>query len=114
MSHYQMKKMVGPHRHVDGTWIKPGDVLDCEEHEIRGALDKFEMISEAKPASSPEEDGEKKTDKAGLVLLHRGGGRYNVVNPETEEKINDDYLTKEEAQSLLRERGESTIPVEAL
>ena len=44
-------------------------------------------------------------EQVGLVLEHRGGGRYNVVKPATGDKINDDFLTKAEAEALVREKG---------
>lgn len=121
MPRFRMKDKVGPHRHIDGKWYEPGNVLVCEEHEIRGARDKFEMIEEPErtkstPQEPPEEDKEiepgpeaegkemeeEENDSVGLVLQHKGGGRYNVVNPATGDKINDEYLTKTDAESLVR------------
>ena len=56
---------------------------------------------DAETVADPNES-ETVTDTVGLVLQHRGGGRYDVVNPETGNKINDDYLNKAEAEALVR------------
>jgi hypothetical protein len=124
-----MKPNVGPHRDITGKWYEPGDIIECEERDIRGAKDKFELIlpeappkpqpkketkttppkpkvdkteTEAGPEDEAETEDEAKEDQVGLVLQHRGGGWYDVVNPATGEMINDKALNKADAQLLLR------------
>jgi hypothetical protein len=33
-------------------------------------------------------------------MVHKGGGRYIVVRAGTEERLNDDWLTKDEAEKI--------------
>lgn len=132
MPRYIMKKGVGPHK-FRGGWLRPGDAVECEEDELAGALAKFDLETPATPspkikddaptdpprrrrgAHPPAKDTDDETEDAepaedrngqpGLVLSHRGGGRYDVVNPGSGQKINDEYLTKAEAQDMLRKNS---------
>lgn len=129
MPRYKMKKGVGPHKYR-GKWLHSGDIVECEESEIDPVLAKFEELHDAPPVEADPEPKTDKTDDTpdppkrtrgtpvsdavgepapttnvptvGLVLSHAGGGRYNVVNPESGKKINDDYLTKADAEAMLR------------
>ena len=77
---------------------KPGDIMKVENiSELGGAKDKFDILDPV-----PEE-GELKLEESSAVLKmeHRGGGRYNVVNTETDEAVNDEYLTKKEAEAMI-------------
>lgn len=38
--------------------------------------------------------------KEGLVVKHKGAGRYDVINEATGEPLNDEYLTKDQAEAL--------------
>ena len=98
----KLKKGTGFHlRKESGKGLvryKPGDIMKVETiSELGGAADKFEILDPI-----PEKD-ELELD-APIVLLkmeHRGGGRYNVVNTETGEAINEGYLTQKEAQTMV-------------
>lgn len=41
-----------------------------------------------------------KSDEPSLVKVHKGGGRYTVLNKTTREPITDELLSKEEAEAL--------------
>lgn len=56
-------------------------------------------VVETPPPSPP--PPEPKQEEVGLRLVHRGGGKYNVVNLATGEPINDTLLTKAEATLLI-------------
>lgn len=43
---------------------------------------------------------------------HRGGGRYNVVNEETDKAINDVLLKKDEADELIESLSSGKVPKE--
>jgi hypothetical protein len=80
----------------DGKRIKmvPGDRITCEESELKPFLDKFRKIeSKKKSVHSPRT----RIPHSKFTMEHRGGGKYNVINEGTGEKINDNLLTKEEA-----------------
>ncbi len=80
---------------VGGRRVKlsPGDVVDCPKETVRSFQDQFECLD-------PPEDEIPKVE-ASLEMKHRGGGWYDVVNPDTQEAINDKALKKEEAEDLV-------------
>lgn len=91
---FKLKAGMGKHRiRRDGRMVvlKPGDEIDCERDELGGAIDKFEQLEPDPPPPEP---------KLGLKAVHRGAGKWDVVNEATGVKINDKLLTKEEAQEL--------------
>ena len=95
MAHYKMLPGMGKHYLRQGgetIRVKPGDVIDVEEYEIRGALDKFQRLDPPEPEPEP---------TCGLYAEHAGAGRWNVINFATGKAINDELLSKEEAQSLV-------------
>ena len=77
---------------------KPGDIMKVETiSELGGAADKFEILDPI-----PEEDEFQVDGPIALLKMeHRGGGRYNVVNIETGEAVNEEYLTQKEAQTMI-------------
>jgi hypothetical protein len=76
----------------------PGDIIEVENiKELGGAADKFEILDPV-PKENPIELNEPATM---LKMMHRGGGRYNVVNIETDEAVNNEYLTKKEAEEMV-------------
>lgn len=98
MARYQMKPRMGAHYlRQEGrlTRINPGDIIDVEAYELRGAADKFTLVD-----PPPEPPPEPEPTQA-LYAKHVGGGRWNVINPATGEPINDELLSKEQAQSLV-------------
>lgn len=70
-----------------------GDILTCLPSRIAPFLDKFERI-DLLPEYSPPPQKELKKE-------HKGGGRYNVINVASGEKLNDVYLSKEEANEMI-------------
>lgn len=98
----ELKKKVGFHiRYESGKGrVKylPGDIMEVENiKELGGAADKFKILDPV-PKENPIE-----LDEPAIMLkmMHRGGGRYNVVNVETDEAVNDEYLTKKEAEEMI-------------
>lgn len=75
-----------------------GQVIELYPHQARYIMDK--LI----PLDAPQEPGEDPTpdDSApALEIKHVGGGRFNVIHPETGEAINDSPLSKAEAEELI-------------
>ena len=115
---FKMKPKVGPH-HFNGEWIKPGDTINCEFEEIESVIDKFEEVrkavespdaSEAEDAKQPvveeqeiqiEEEAGQVTDTGKLEVIHKGRGKYDVVNTASGKVINDKPLTKKEAYEFI-------------
>lgn len=98
----KLKEKVGFHiRQEEGKGrVKylPGDIMEVENiKELGGAADKFEILDPV-PEENPIELDKPATT---LKMEHRGGGRYNVINIETDEPINEDYLTKKEAEEMV-------------
>jgi len=91
---FKLKAGMGKH-HIRRTGrmvvLKPGDKIDCEKYELGGAIFKFEQLEPDPPPPEP---------KLGLKAVHRGAGKWDVLNEATGVKINDGLLTKEEAQEL--------------
>ena len=83
----------GGHRMADGREIKPGDLVECKEEELGGAIDKFEVV-EPDPEKTP-------IPKAGLqVVAREDGAGYDVINEITGQPINSVGLDLEEAYKL--------------
>lgn len=105
----KLKEKVGFHIRYEPVKGKvkynPGDIMEIEDvKELGGAADKFEILDPI-----PEENAVELNEPAvALKAVHRGGGRYNVINTETDEAINDDYLTKAEAEAMIEKKPEST------
>lgn len=90
-----MKPGMGWHGYVrngKNIIVKPGDIIDVEEYELRGAADKFQRLDPPEPEPEP---------TRGLYAEHAGAGRWNVINRATGKPINDELLSKEEAQALV-------------
>lgn len=95
MARYQMLPRMGKHYLRQGgktVCVKPGDIIDVEEYELRGAIDKFTRLDPLPPEPEP---------TRGLYAKHVGGGRYDVMNRATGKPINDERLSKAEAQALV-------------
>lgn len=141
MARFRMKPKVGPHNY-NGTWVNPGDILECSHEELVSVMDKFEEIREPTPAKTTKVKLEEpildqevltKADKGhtkelnkdvsdaiqddpddaladlknyskNFELVHKGRGRYDVVNTASGKTINDEPLSKKEAQALVEGR----------
>lgn len=102
---------VGPHYHTvkkDGVnqikggmpvykKIEPGQVLECEEHEIRHSLARWERLSpEETPLSELEEP------IAGFYVKQiQGKNKYNVIREDTHAVINDKPLSHKDALAMV-------------
>lgn len=80
----------------DGRKIyRPGDILEALEGELDSFDNRFERLNPP-PKETP-------NPKWGLKAVHRGGGKYNVINEQTGLPINNALLTKEEAGRFVDE-----------
>ena len=119
-----MKYMLigGPH-YQGGKRYMPGDVVESDRALDEVFQGKFELIveepeekaPEATPGKSPvrfqraappsqldkdEETDEESTRVPKLKAVHKGAGRWVVLNVETGERVNDEYLKKAEAKAM--------------
>lgn len=97
---FKLKTGMGKHRiRRNGRMIvlKPGDEIDCNRHELGGAIDKFEQMEPDPPPPKP---------RAGLKMKPRGSGWYDVFNEKTGKKINDKPIKKQDAIKLVGESAE--------
>ena len=100
---FKMKLRMGKHyirRSGRKVVLRPGDQIDCEKHELGGAIHKFEQMEPDPPPSQP---------KVGLKLVARGGNWFDVVNEVTGKAINDRGLRRQEAEELVR-KGPAELP----
>lgn len=75
-----------------------GQVIELYPLQAKGIMDKLIPLDE------PQEPGEDPTPEntaPEMELKHVGGGRYNVIHPETGEPINDETLSKTEAEEMI-------------
>ena len=101
---FKLKTGMGKHyirRKGQMVMLKPGDGIDCEKYELGGAIFKFKQLEPDPPPPEP---------KLGLKAVHRGAGKWDVVNEATGVKINDNLLTKEEAQGMVSSLPEPEPP----
>ena len=93
---YRLKAGQGTHwfRQPDGreTPIRAGETIECEAWQLGGSIDRFEVVTPPPPPPPPE---------VGLKAVHRGAGRYDVINEATGKPINSATLSKSEAQELI-------------
>lgn len=109
------KETAGKHHMVvDGKRqrILPGQVVDLDILSIPETMkDGWEVLdssdtvafNDAVVDQIAEEDDDAATPEKEVRLqaVHRGGGRFNVVNQATGENLNDNYLTKAQAEQLI-------------
>jgi hypothetical protein len=84
------------HTRINGKRVTfhAGAIINLEFSQARGFKDSLEPLDPELPDPAPPQP------KLGLKAVHRGRGRYDVVNELTGVKINDEMLSKEEAQAL--------------
>lgn len=93
---FRMKRNVGWHTMMVGgqkRTLKPGDEVRCEKDLLRFVMDKFDQVEPDPPPPEP---------KTGLKAVHRGFGKWDVINEQTGRPVNDKPLTKEDAKELAR------------
>lgn len=81
---------------VFGPGCPDGDVVFCEKKDLgRNALDTFQCLDMEEPELDDEPE-----PLVGLVKEHRGFGWYDVRDQATGKVLNDNKLTKEEAEEM--------------
>jgi len=90
------RKTGGTHYHLHGgkrIVINRGDTIECSAAELGNFLRDYELIEgslEPEPLQATRP----------LRLVHKGHGKYDVVNDATNMAINDKPLTRAEAEAL--------------
>lgn len=90
MATYKMKPGYGKHW-IGGTCYRPGDEIVCNETDLGGAKDKFQLVGA--PDSPPQA-------RVVLILEPCSGGWFNVRNGVTHAKLNTKMLREAEAREL--------------
>lgn len=76
--------------------IHAGETIECEEWQLGGHLHRFELVESIPTPPLPPAN-------VGLRAVHRGGGRYDVVNETTGKPINSATLSKAEAFEMVQD-----------
>jgi len=84
--------------------VEPGDILVCPPSKVGAFMDKFMRIDVL-----PKKE---KVEQKRLKREHHGGGRYNVINIVSGVKLNDGFLTKDEANEMIVSEGVKPTPDE--
>jgi len=90
----------GTHYHGDQV-VRKGEVLRLRDMSELSPLLRTDYMVISDPT-----EGIKREIVSKLTLVHRGGGKFNVVNVKTGEPINDKLLTKSEALALIDDEPE--------
>lgn len=90
---YEMKPGCGVHHLRNGRTLHPGDTIECEPEELKGAMDKFKCTVEPPPL----------VQIRTLKIVERSGGRgwYDVINETAKRPLNDHALRLEDAQAIV-------------
>ena len=81
---------------------RPGDIVELDPDKVRHFQDIFEPLDPVEP-----EEERLAAPRLRLEIVHKGGGKYIVINAATNKPVNDKLLTKKQAQDLvMRELGE--------
>lgn len=104
---YQIKS--GKHyRREKGLMVcyKAGDFIKLNEFEAEHIMDKLVLRVTPAPLVDPDAPGTSpKVDipltGVKLTLQRVGNDKYNVVNPATKRAVNEELLTKEQAEALI-------------
>lgn len=95
---YRLKANHGTHWFLnpDGkeTPIRAGETIECEPWQLGDAIRKFDVVVEAPPTPPP---------AVGLKAVHRGAGRYDVINEATGKPINSESLSRAEANEMVQD-----------
>ena len=84
-----------------GNRYKAGDIFEAPPEDVRGMRDQLQPLDRVEE-SNPEFFAEPVPRKK-LVAVHRGFGKWDVVNTELNQNLNDHPLTKDEAKQLANE-----------
>jgi hypothetical protein len=80
--------------------VKPGDIIECEPTELGNWIAMYEQL-DPDPPEPPA--------ASILKIVHRGFGRYDVVNQCTGITMNSRALSKPEAEALVNENDAAEI-----
>ncbi len=97
MARWRKKMKTGSHQMSDGRMIACGEEIEATRHELSSAVDKFDLIEDDE-AEMPDEPS------VGLRKVETDGG-WDVINDESGEKLNDDPLTAEDADEMVKVLG---------
>jgi len=86
----------GIHNHRDGQIVRRGEILVATQLEIEPFKNLFVPLD-------PLVDIKEEQPTKRLFIEHRGGGKYNVINENTGKPINDELLTREQAENLIND-----------
>mgnify|MGYP000577203157 CR=1 FL=1 len=94
----------------DGRLVEPNQIFRADAQDIPQAFrDLVQPIDQGfGPSGSELEYEEPEPAKPSLEKAHRGGGRYVVYNTETNKLLTEEYLSKEEADTLIEAGGDVT------
>jgi len=95
--HYWKKAVVrgGKNSVLKDRLLKEGDILECEECELGSARDKFILVPEVEKQKEP---------VYGFFSRKVADKQYDVISEKTGEKINDEFLTYDEAKELIKSK----------
>lgn len=91
------------HMH-SGDDVRSRDI-ELWPRQARGIRDKLIPLDKDEPEAQAAAEVAPTDEAPALTLRHVGGGRFNVIHPETGEAINDATLSKEEAEALIAAGG---------
>ena len=98
--------LTGQHREGKKGYT-PGDIVESEKDLTATFGDeKFERVNLPVPPPLPVSKKDKtlaekkEIDAKKLVAVHKGAGRWDVIRADTDEKINDKLLSREEAEKM--------------
>ena len=82
--------------------LKGGEELELTETQFKALRDKFELVGSTKIEKEAKEATQQDAEEAALEVIPAEGfiGRFNVRNKETDELLNDEPMTKLEADQL--------------
>ncbi len=97
-----MARVEGKSARTSVVQMKPGDTLELKDSQLKAWADKFELVGPTKAEKAVEESLNKDVKEASHLVVEskEEPGKYNVVNKETKLTLNDETLTKEEAEKL--------------
>lgn len=89
--------------------LYPGDIIDCSEYEIAGALDKFECLEpeklelerNPKPNVGLKAVEVEEKEIVNYIKKRVGKGQFDVINEVSGLALNEGPLTKQEANQLV-------------
>lgn len=94
-------EFIGPGAHVTATGrvLKKGDTHRAFPSEIEPFKAKFRALEHV-PDQNEKEEKEQVVPESKLVPVHKGGGRYIVIQEDSNEIVTDGYLGKDDAYAM--------------